>query len=379
MNHRFDLRQLFVPFLVTLLLLGAVTLLVMHGGRTAAIQLPSLTAIDRSKEEPVDLAGQERAADISAFRWQAMAKFYEKNGMLTRDNFDYEQAADNLAYRWQAMARFYEKNGMLTRDPTPISAAVAGYAERLNAGDLEGALAYFDDNAIFYMLGLPPDGFEMLRGKEQIRGMFAENIASHFKMEVEVLSAKDNVVTARVTTWHDFTREIGVAPVEATSIYAIKDGKIASESWHVSEASVGKFKRALAEMMPAETEAEAPVETPASEMQVTIAGGTCLYEGPLALQAGQIAVTLDVQDLDREKYALTFFTLDPGRDMVDLMASTVGDPPSWAHFLALPNDKKPGEITTFNVTMKQGPVYAVCWSSPPDLAIGRIGPFSVVP
>ncbi|MGD2050688.1 MAG: hypothetical protein PVH03_14400, partial [Chloroflexota bacterium] len=29
----------------------------------------------------------------------------------------------------------------------PISAAVLGYAERLNAGDLEGSLAYFNDNA----------------------------------------------------------------------------------------------------------------------------------------------------------------------------------------------------------------------------------------
>jgi uncharacterized protein affecting Mg2+/Co2+ transport len=56
------------------------------------------------------------AADLSAARWQAMGDFYEKQGMLTRDNFDYVSAADLSAARWQAMGDFYEKQGMLTRD-----------------------------------------------------------------------------------------------------------------------------------------------------------------------------------------------------------------------------------------------------------------------
>ena len=45
-----------------------------------------------------------------------------------------------------------------------------GYAERLNAGDLEGTLAYFDDNAKFYILGLPPEGFEMLQRQGSDQG-----------------------------------------------------------------------------------------------------------------------------------------------------------------------------------------------------------------
>lgn len=262
--------------------------------------------------------------------------------------------------------------------PEPISAAVVGYAERLSAGDLEGTLAFFEDDAKMYLLGLPPTGTEIYNGKDQIKAMLADNIANHFKMEVEVLSVVDDVVTARTTTWHDFTREIGVAPVEATGIYVIKEGKIATEAWHVSEGSLAKIKAALAEMMPPQPEEPAEPASPVSEMTVTIAGGTCTYEGPSALQAGPVAVTLDIQDLDKEKYALTFFNLDPGKEMADLMASTIGDQPAWTHLLALPNDKKPGEVTEFKVTMNKGPVYGVCWSSPPDLAIGGIGPFTIV-
>jgi hypothetical protein len=259
----------------------------------------------------------------------------------------------------------------------PISAAVMGYAERLNAGDLEGALAYFDDDAMFYVLGLPPGGFEMLSGKEQISTMLEENITSHFKMEVEVLSVVDDVVTARTTTWHDFTREIGVAPVEATEVYVIEDGKIATEAWHVSEESLAKFKGALAEIVPAEAEPAPSPESPASEMTVTFAGGTCTYDGPLALQAGEIAVTVDVQDRDQDKYGLAFFNLAPDKDFADLMASMIqAEPPGWAKLLSL-HALPPGDISQYNLRIETGPVYLVCLSKPPDLAIGSIGPYAV--
>lgn len=55
----------------------------------------------------------ERAADIHAARWVAMAEGYERMGML---NFDYEQAANNQAARWVAMGKAYERMGMLNFD-----------------------------------------------------------------------------------------------------------------------------------------------------------------------------------------------------------------------------------------------------------------------
>ena len=53
--------------------------------------------------------------EVSAYRWQAMADFYEKNGLLRSDALDYEQAANNMAARWIAMAEYYKAHGMLTR------------------------------------------------------------------------------------------------------------------------------------------------------------------------------------------------------------------------------------------------------------------------
>jgi hypothetical protein len=259
------------------------------------------------------------------------------------------------------------------------SATVLDMVERLNAGDIEGSLAYFADDAMLYIVGLPPTGIEVYRGKEQLRSFWEDNVSNHFQWEVEISSAVGDVVTAHVKTWHDFTRELGVAPLEWLDVYEIKDGKITTYAGTITEEALARLKPALAEVMPPEPTTAPPSDPPVSEMTVTIAEGTCTTAGPLVLQAGEIQVTLDVQDQDNELYALTFFTLDPDKDNLDLMASTAGSgPPAWANMI-LYEELEPGKSETYHFTVGEGPVYGVCWSQPPDLAIGALGPFSVGP
>jgi len=49
------------------------------------------------------------AGDVMAFRWLAMARGYERLGMLNTTM----DAGDVMAFRWLAMARGYERLGML--------------------------------------------------------------------------------------------------------------------------------------------------------------------------------------------------------------------------------------------------------------------------
>jgi hypothetical protein len=252
-----------------------------------------------------------------------------------------------------------------------------GAAEQLNAGDLEGSLAYWDDDAIFYIFGLPPTGTEIYQGKEQIRTVLEENVASHFKEEIEINSVMGDVVRARTTTWHDFTREIGVAPLEAIEIYVVEDGKIQSLTWYISRESLAKLKPALAAAMPPEPESASSSETPVSEVEFTIIGGTCVYDGPLTLQKGPLKVIVDVQDQDKDKYAVAFLTLDPDKDPADLMAATIGADPSWVDIVSL-REINPGDNMEYDLEMDEGPVYVVCFSKPPDLTIGSVGPFNIV-
>jgi hypothetical protein len=116
-----------------------------------------------------------------------------------------------------------------------------------------------------------------------------------------------------------------------------------------------------------------------SEITVTIEDGTCTTNNPVALQSGQVIINLSVKDPNKEKYALTIFTLDEGKDLLDLMASTAqASPPSWADILLL-EEIGPDESATYSVNLEGEPVYLICWSQPPALPIGNVGPIMVVP
>jgi hypothetical protein len=115
MNQRMNVQQI-VPLLGIVLLFGALALLtVVRGTPISIAPLPPANTADQTSAAAFNAA---EAAELSAARWQEMAKFYEENGLLTRDPFDYEQAAELSAHRWQAMAKFYEENGLLNDEIT---------------------------------------------------------------------------------------------------------------------------------------------------------------------------------------------------------------------------------------------------------------------
>ncbi|MBI5954894.1 MAG: nuclear transport factor 2 family protein [Chloroflexi bacterium] len=259
----------------------------------------------------------------------------------------------------------------------PLSDVVLKMAERMNAGDLEGSLGYFADDSVTYFVGMPPTGMEIYRGKEGLRPVWEECIGSHFKMEVQIVSVVGDVVNAKSKTWHDFTRQLGVAPNEFVETYVVKDGKIALYSSVLTEESLARFKPALAAVMPPEPTAAPSTDTPVSEINVIISDDTCSYDGTLVLKAGEVKVNVDATGEDKKAYGLTFFSLDPGKDIVDLMATTpLPSPPSWSKMLTL-WEMSPGTSETNTLTAAEGPLYLVCWSKPPDLAIGNVGPFEV--
>ena len=268
--------------------------------------------------------------------------------------------------------------------PTPTEnpnvVIVLDMVATLNAGDAEGSLAYFADDAMAYFMGFPPTGIEIYNGKEQIRAVYEDSVANHFEWEVEVTSAEDDIIMTKAKTWHDFTRMLEVAPLEYIDVYEVKDGKIVTYGTWLTEESLARFKPAFAEVVPPEPTPEPSNETPATEITVTIANGTCVYEGPMTLKAGEVVVHANVEDQDQEKYVVSLFTLEAGKDILDLMVSTIeAGPPAWADTVFL-KELDPGESETYkNFKVEEGLLYLICWSGPPDMTIGNAGPFTVVP
>jgi ketosteroid isomerase-like protein len=257
-------------------------------------------------------------------------------------------------------------------------AVVLDMVARLNAGDVDGSLAYFAEDAVSYFIGMPPTGMEFYRGREALRPMWEYCVGDNFEWEVDIASANGDIVVAKTKTWMDFTRDLGVAPNDFFDVFKVEDGKITVYGSTMIEEALAEFKPALAEVMPPAPTPDTSAETPGAELSFTFADGTCSYEGPAVLKAGDIKVNWEVKDQDREKYALTIFTLDKGKDLVDLMASTSGGgPPSWSDMFFY-QELGPGENQSYEgIILEDGPVYVVCWSKPPDLPIGNYGPLEV--
>ena len=270
-----------------------------------------------------------------------------------------------------------------TQTPMPevtaesILATVQKMIERMNAGDIEGSLAYFADDAVTYIIGLPPTGIEVYAGKEQIRALWQDSVDNHFQWEAEITSVDGNIVFVKAKTWHDFTRQLEVAPLEYIDVYEVVDGKITTYGTTITADALAKFKPAFAKVIPPEEPASPSNEQPVSEMTVTFEKGACNTSTPMALQAGEVTVNVYVKDQNSEKYALTYFTLDQDKDILDLMASTIMPaPPSWSNMFSF-DELDPGESKTYSINIEEGPVYLICWSKPPDLPIGNAGPIDV--
>ncbi len=270
--------------------------------------------------------------------------------------------------------------------PTPTSPAddpaavvVLDMVKHLNDGDFEGSLSYFADDARVYFVGMPPTGMDIYQGMQALRAVWEDCANNHFKWEVEITSSAGGIVTAQTKTWHDFTRQLGVAPNEFEDVYVVEDGKITAYTSVLTEDSLAKFKPALAAVMPTAEAATPSAEDPAESLTLTLLDGTCSYNGPLILKAGDIELTWAVKDNNRQLYGLTIFTLDPGKDGVDLMAASMNPtPPAWSK-LFFYKEQAPDTTKTYTFTAEQGAIYLVCWSKPPDVPVGIIGPFEVRP
>lgn len=272
---------------------------------------------------------------------------------------------------------------MAVPEPTvdPAEAVVLSMIERVNAEDYAGAAEFMAEDMMAYLIGMPPTGMEIYRGKEQFQTFLEECCTgANFEWEVVPERVEDGVVYAESKTWMDFTRELGVAPNSWHEIFVIKEGKITLYVSTITEEALANFKPALREVMPDLFEIVLPAgETPVSEVTITIADGSCAYNGPMTLQAGELSVNAVVQDEIWEKYVVSFFTLDVDRDMLDLMASTPrSGPPSWSRMVFL-KELEPNESQTYeDFYVKEGLLYMVCWAGSPDIPIGNAGPFVVV-
>ena len=125
---------------------------------------------------------------------------------------------------------------------TDPESVVNALFEAFNAGDVDTIAAFYADDAVVRF----PDENETLTGAEEIRPWIEELVAMNFAIEATSLQVEGNTATVAIRTWADPTRALGIAPLEATDVYIVKDGKIAGQTSTFTEESLAKLMAALA-------------------------------------------------------------------------------------------------------------------------------------
>ena len=153
---------------------------------------------------------------------------------------------------------------------SPEGIVVAAYhgwsADPVDPSVVEPTLSHFASNAVVTLLGLP-SGTEIYTGTEAIGAWMNGLIDLGFRAEVEVTGTDGDTVTTLTRTWMNPTRQMGIAPLEATETFVIQDGLIQSETWLLTPASLEKLSAAMAaaqatsEAGPAGNPAEMPAMT----------------------------------------------------------------------------------------------------------------------
>ena len=112
--------------------------------------------------------------------------------------------------------------------------------ETLVAGDFEGVLSYYADDAVLTLVSIAT-----YTGKEEIRTYFEEFEAGNATLEVEILQVEGDTVTSRTWYSNDDLRALGLT-LENIDEITFQDGKIVTETATLTDESLAALQAAMA-------------------------------------------------------------------------------------------------------------------------------------
>ena len=241
------------------------------------------------------------------------------------------------------------------KDPETILKAIT---EALNRQDVDGATALLADD-VAQALVPAPSGTGIYKGKEAMRARFKEVVAGNPIHRLTHCQTSGDKVTCAATYSDDSTRPLGF-DLEFKVDAVVQNGLLKTVTWKMTDTSLAKMQAAMANALP-------------QAMALTFAKDKCTFGGPMRVPAGEITVNIKAEgDAD---YGLFIATFDKGKTLDDLNGLPVVPQPDWVHEV----DKVEFSTNrTMVTTVKQGPIYLVCFNLTGDWTfIGRFGPIEV--
>ena len=140
---------------------------------------------------------------------------------------------------------------LCAQESDPLS-VVNAWVAALNAGDIDGALSYVADDAVVTIVPPAPGTSGVFTGKEEIRGWYEAIVGEHGVTTLSDCQVDGETVTCVNTYTADSITAMGLDSLVAEWVAVVRDGKLQSYSWTITEESLATLMAA----MPPETMAE---------------------------------------------------------------------------------------------------------------------------
>lgn len=257
---------------------------------------------------------------------------------------------------------------------------VTGMVERLNAGDVTSAMAYFAEDAHVYIMSIPPVVYEENFGREAICRTWANYVNDNLEWKLADITLTNiesgEFITAKSMVWLDSYLQFSAAPIELNENILVKDGRIIEYSRWLTKESLAQLRTVLPNdyFLRPEPSPAISSTTPGSEFGVIFSDNSCVYNGPAIWKAGFLDIDVEVKD--DYKYALVFVYLQEGTDIFDIaVANNVFD---LAGARKTEYDFAPKENTTIQHLVGGTRMFLLCYSEKAtDGPVGMFGPFEV--
>jgi LPXTG-motif cell wall-anchored protein len=106
---------------------------------------------------------------------------------------------------------------------------------KLEAGDIDGALAYYSEDHVSALIPPPPGETGIIRGNDEERARMEEVYALNPSHEIWDCETSGNTTTCSASYEGDDTRSMGIGPLEFVIEFVVEDGLITSDTWTMTD------------------------------------------------------------------------------------------------------------------------------------------------
>ena len=127
-------------------------------------------------------------------------------------------------------------------DPMSI---INSWVEALNANDIEAALSYLADDAVVQILPPAPGTSGVFSGKGEIRGWYETVVGQHGVTALSDCQIDGETVICVNTYAEDSFRSLGIDSVVGEWVAVVRDGKLQSYTFTMSDESLAALMAAM--------------------------------------------------------------------------------------------------------------------------------------